>query len=292
MKILIVGHTGFIGRHVVECFRTCLPETELIGVSFPQVDLCTHEGAEQVAQLLTPDTIIVMCAAVKRQLGDSLEIFRKNLHIIESICEILQQRPVKKLVYFSSSAVYAEDIHNTNITEEMPVQPRTFYGIAKYASERLLWKLMSSLAQSSLVLLRPPLVYGIGDESRGYGPAGFLDKLLRNEEIVLWGDGSELREFLYVKDVARVVYEVAHNDFGGVLDPVSGKSYSFRSVLDFLSTITGRIPRIVQRERTKEKVDNVFSNALFRRTLPDFRFTALEEGLRTMVEAELHKGMP
>ena len=289
---MILGHTGFIGRHIVECFQTCSPEAELVGVSFPPVDLCSREGAEQVAQLLTPDTVIVMCAAIKRQLGDNREVFRQNLRIVENVCETLRQRPVRKLVYFSSTAVYGEDIHNISISEETPVQPRGFYGIAKYASERLLWKVMSSLEQSSLVLLRPPLVYGIGDESKGYGPAGFLDKLLRNEEIVLWGDASELREFLYVKDIARIVYEMTHSNFSGVLNPVSGKSYSFRAVLDLLATITGRTPRVVQRERTKEKVDNVFSRALFIRTLPDFRFTALEDGLRAMVDGEMRKVMP
>jgi UDP-glucose 4-epimerase len=233
-----------------------------------------------------------MCAAVKRQLGDSLEIFRQNLHIVENVCEILQKRPIRKVVYFSSAAVYGEDIHNLTITEETPVQPRSFYGVAKYASERLLWKVMSSSKTSSLAVLRPPLVYGVGDESEGYGPAGFLARLFRNEEIVLWGDGSELREFLYVKDVARIVYELAYNDFDGVLNPVSGISYSFVSVLNLLATITGRIPEIVQRKRTKGKVDNVFSGELFERTFPDFRFTALEEGLRAMVGIDLNKEVP
>jgi len=265
---------------------------ELIGVSFPSVDLGSHEGAEQVSKLLAPDTVIIMCAAVKRQLGDSLEIFQQNLRMVENVCGILKQRPVKKLVYFSSAAVYGEDIHNPSISEETPVHPRTFYGIAKYASERLLWTAISLKPQCTLVILRPPLVYGIGDESKGYGPAGFLDRLLRNEEIVLWGDGSELREFLYVKDVARIIYEVTHSDFRGVLNPASGKSHSYHSVLDLLASMTGRTPGIVQRERTKEKVDNVFSGELFERTFPDFRFTPLEDGLRAMVDVELRKVMP
>lgn len=291
MKVLLLGHDGLIGQEIFKLFNALSPPVEeLNGLSFPGIDLCSQEGAEQAAKYFTPDMNVIMCAGIKRQLGDNLRIFRQNLNMVENVCEILQQCPVRKFVYFSSSAVYGEDIHNINISDETPIQARTFYGIAKYTSERLLWKAISEFPQSSLAILRPTLVYGIGDESRGYGPAGFLDKLINNEEIVLWGDASELREFLYVKDIARIVYEIVCCNFSGVINPVSGQSHSFRSVLDLLATMMGKKPKIVYRERTKAKVDNVFSGELFRNSFPDFRFTPLADGLREMVESERYKG--
>ena len=153
------------------------------------------------------------------------------------------------------------------------MQARTFYGIAKYTSERLMWKAISEFPQSSLAILRPTLVYGSGDETKGYGPAGFLDKLINDEEIVLWDDATELREFIYVKDIARIVYESVDSNFNGVLNPVSGQSYSFHTVLDLLATMMRKEPKIVYHERTKHKIDNVFSGELFRKTFSDFRFT-------------------
>ena len=59
--------------------------------------------------------------------------------------------------------------------------------------------------QTSLLILRPALVYGKEDLSYSYGPTGFIYKAINFEELVLWGDGSELREFIYVEDVAKIV---------------------------------------------------------------------------------------
>jgi UDP-glucose 4-epimerase len=283
MRVLVLGHNGFIGREIVDLFQKQFPNNTVRGLSFPEIDLSTQNDVQKISPYFTQDTVVIMCAAVKKQWGDSLEIFNKNLQIIETLCGIIQDNPIQQLIYFSSAAVYGEDIHNTCINEDTSVQPRTFYGIGKFTAERLLWKVMSNQPNSTLTILRPPLIYGFGDESKGYGPAGFSEKLLHSQEITLWGDGSELREFLYVTDVARIVYEAACNPFRGVLNPVRGKSNSFQDVLDVLQKVTGRHPKLVRRDRSKEKVDNIFSQELLNQSFPDFTFTSLEKGLEEML---------
>lgn len=291
MKVLLLGHDGLIGQEIFKFLNALSPPVEeLNGLSFPGIDLCSQEGVEQAVKYFTPETTVIMCTGIKKQLGDNLRIFRQNLRMVENVCETLQQHPVRQFVYFSSAAVYGEDIHNTNISEDTPIQARTFYGIAKYTSERLLWKAISEFPQSSLAILRPTLVYGSGDETKGYGPAGFLDKLINDEEIVLWGDATELREFIYVKDIARIVYKIVKSNFSGVLNPVSGQSYSFLTVIDLLAALMGKKPKIAYRDRTNPKIDNVFSGELFRKTFSDFRFTPLDVGLREMAEAEGDEG--
>ena len=289
-RVLILGHSGFIGRQLVKIFQQYSPEMDLILRSSSEVDFTVMDDVNSLAYELDPEAVVIFLSGIKKQMGDTLEIFERNLAMAVNVSRLLQSRPVRRLVYFSSAEVYGEDIHNINISEETPIQARSFYGIAKYASERLLRKVISELPQSSLAILRPTLVYGIGDETKGYGPAGFLDKLINNEEIVLWGDASELREFLYVKDIASIVHEIACCKFTGVLNPVSGQSHSFSTVLDLLATMMGEKPKIVRRERTKAKIDNVFSGELFRKSFPDFRFTPLADGLREMVESEGYKG--
>jgi len=229
-----------------------------------------------------------MLAAIKKQLGDNLEIYMQNMSMIENVCEMVQQRPLRQFVYFSSAAVYGEDIHNMQITENTQVNPRSFYGIAKFTSERLLSTTFQS-GSTSLAILRPPLIYGNGDLSNGYGPSYFLDNIMNDKEIIIWGNGSELREFLYIKDIARIVYGVVQSKFNGVLNPVNGKSHSFQYVLDRLISLTGKTPTITYRERTKDKVDNRFSNDLLRKTFPEFHFTELDEGLGEIVKKEQQK---
>ena len=65
----------------------------------------------------------------------------------------------------SSAAVYGEDIDNLNITEETPINIRSYYGNSKYASERLFCQVLSCSSSLPLAILRPPLVYGKGDEN-------------------------------------------------------------------------------------------------------------------------------
>ncbi|MDO8871616.1 MAG: NAD-dependent epimerase/dehydratase family protein [Methanoregula sp.] len=288
MKVVILGHSGFIGRQITECFNSLSPEIEIIGISRPEIDLCIRESANQIIRHLSPDTTIIMLAAIKKQLGDSMEIYQQNISMIENICEIVQKRNLRQVVYFSSSAVYGEDIHNKQIIESTPVNPRTFYGIAKFTSERLLSKTFQS-ESTPLAILRPPLIYGSGDASKGYGPSYFLDNLMNDKEIIIWGDGSELREFLYVKDIARIVYDIVQSRFNGVLNPANGNSHSFYSVLNILISLTGKTPKIKYGERTKNKVDNCYSNILFRKSFPEFHFTSLESGLSEMVKFEQQK---
>jgi UDP-glucose 4-epimerase len=279
MSILIIGHNGFIGRHIVNQLTNSFPELSITGISSQHIDLSTEAGAQAIEKLLLPDTVVIMCAAIKKQLGDTFSIYKKNQQIIENLSAALVNNPVKQVIYFSSAAVYGEDIHNLNIDESTRTNPRSYYGISKLAAEHLLTKVMRANEGSSLAILRPPLVYGIGDTSKGYGPAGFIDKMLTGQNITLWGDGSELREFVYVEDIVRLVCLMIKQNFVGVLNPVSGISHSFQDILTCLSNLVGDKGKIEQNERTKEKVDNVFSAGKLLKHFPDFEFTPLDKGL-------------
>ena len=74
-RILILGHTGFIGKHLVRYFRGHSPELELVSRSLPSLDLTKEEEATTLADLMDLNTAVVMCAAIKKQWGDSLEAF-------------------------------------------------------------------------------------------------------------------------------------------------------------------------------------------------------------------------
>ena len=279
MTILVVGHNGFIGRHIVEQLSLFFPERSIKGMSSQHIDLLSDKSVQKLAELMTPDTVVIICAAIKKQLGDSLKQFKKNQLIIENLCTALLNNPVKQLIYFSSAAVYGEDIHNLNIDESTATQPRSYYGISKLTAEYLLAKVVEANEQSTFAIIRPPLVYGLGDTSKGYGPAGFIDKILTGQGITLWGDGSELREFVYVDDLARLVCLVIEQNFAGILNPISGISHSFQDILACLSNQMEITFSIKQNLRTKNKVDNVFSADKLFRQFPTFEFTPLDEGL-------------
>lgn len=276
--VLILGHSGFIGSNLEASLK--IRGLNVIGKSLPEVNLGDSLDILKIKKFFTPQTTIILAAAVKRQFGDTQEAYRMNMAIVENICTLLVERPVKRLIFFSSAAVYGEETHNTNISEETQVNPTSYYGIAKYTSERLLERALKVNTNTTLVCLRPPLAYGPGDRGKTYGPAGFATAATEGSPITLWGDGKELREFLFIEDLCKIVEYLIYSEFSGVLNAVSGNSICFADVIDLLRI---KFPglSVASRDRTKQKADNAFDGSKLRLLLgPDFKFTSLVDGLQ------------
>lgn len=284
-RIIILGNNGFIGNHLIRFFQKHLYEIEIIGYSMPELDLTDPRRVSNLGDIFDSKTTVIMCSGIKKQLGDSLEIFNKNIKMVENICSILLKRPVQRFVFFSSADVYGDNNH-ADIDESTPVNPASYYGIAKYTSELLLQRVINFDAGNSLLILRPPLVYGYGDMSRGYGPSGFVWAAINKKEIKLWGDGTEFREFIFIEDIVKIVYRLIMLNYNGVLNVVSGKSYTFKEILDTLSNLIPAGLKIHSYPRTKQKIDNRFCNKKIIQLLPDIIFTGLEEGIKCTYEVE------
>ena len=287
-KVLILGHTGFIGSRLETFFRTREPGLDLVGRSTAAVDLRNWEDVKSLAALCDLDTAVLMCAAIKRQCRDDLQAFSDNLQMTMNVCRMLQDRPVGRFVFFSSTAVYGEDVHNPRITEQTPVHPRSYYGMVKYASEYLFRKALEAhdKACRALLVLRPPLIYGPRDRGRTYGPSGFIMAALKGEPILLWGDGTERRDFVFIDDLLELVYRLTFGISDGILNIASGQSYTFREVTEIVFRLAGGEVPVTSRPRTKTKADHGFCTTALIRLVPGFSFTPLEEGIRRTVEAE------
>lgn len=284
MKIILIGHTGFIGNNIYKYLSKTI-NYDLVGISRNEIDLTKQKSYKAISKKFTPETILIMCAGVKKQLGDDLNIYENNMNITTNFCRALLEARLKRIIYFSSASVYGEDVmYYDKISESTPVQPKSYYGIAKYTSERLIQRITAE-TKTELIILRPPLTYGKDDSSRGYGPTDFVYKAVEGKEIQLWGDGSEFREFVYVDDIGRAVRQLIHSHFNGILNLVSGKSYTFKEIVDHLNNIKGLELKYKSRERTKEKVDHHYSNELFKQVLGDFKFTDLMDGLKNMYQS-------
>ena len=281
-KILILGHSGFIGQAMLADLQANAPDLEVVGLSVPEVDFEKKDDWDRVAARFDEETAVVFLAAVKRQVGDNRESFAQNMNMIYHLAEAVEKNPVGKLVFYSSTAVYGEDVQHPDITEATGVQPTSFYGLYKFTAERIL---LNACDPKRLVCLRPPTAYGGGDLPQ-YGPSGFTHKSITGETIVLWGDGGEKREFVYIDDLVAVTRMVVQSDFSGVLNVCSGISYTFQDVLACVEGLPTGLPPLDRRERSKDKVDNYFDNTLFKKVFPEFVFTPLEEGIRKTYQAK------
>lgn len=284
-KVIILGHTGFVGSNLYRNLQK-KDEFEVIGLSLPEIDLSKKNDLNKLTQYLTQDSILIIASWVKRQYGEDLKTYSLNNAITENICEVLLSKPVKRVIFMSSAAVYGEETENLRITESTPVNPTSYYGISKYTAEQLLKKTCADVGRTSLLCLRPPLIYGVGDAGKTYGPSGFFDAAINGRDIVLWGDGTELREFIYIEDICKGIEFLIDNKTEGELNFVSGNSNNFLEIINILKNNFHDL-KVSSQQRSKNKVDNKFLPEKILMTLPStFEFESLESGMLKMIKSD------
>ena len=285
-RVVVLGHTGFLGSKIFSHIKSSFPEKETLGFSSKDFNLTVGANTQSLSPYFDSQTVLIMCAGIKRQKGDTAEIFQQNIQMIINLIKVLKKNPVSRMVYISSAAVYGEDIDNQVIDELTPIQPRSYYGLSKYTAECLLNMHFENVQSSSLGILRPPTIYGPFEALLSYGPNLFLDAICNSESITLWGDGSELRELIYVDDLVDIACRFASIEYEGPLNVAAGYSYTFKDVVLTVEKVTGKKSPVSSRERTKEKVNNAFKPDLLKSLFPDYTFIDLEEGVRKIYEIQ------
>lgn len=84
-RVVVLGHSGFIGSHLERFFRNYSPEVEFVGRSFSPFDLTKEDDAASLTELFDLNTAVIMCSAIKKQLGDNLNVFSQNLEMAMNI---------------------------------------------------------------------------------------------------------------------------------------------------------------------------------------------------------------
>lgn len=280
-KVIILGHKGFVGSHIENNLKQLgIP---VHGYDMPEVDLTQQEAIETLTQTFDSSSAIIFLSCMKKEHGDNFDIFTKNCTMVANVCAALEKKPVKRIIYFSSAAVYGEEVHNLSINENTPISPTSYYGLAKFAGERMLTTIAEK-KNIQLVCLRPPVIYGLGDKPC-YGPSGFCSAAKQKQPIAIWGDGAELREFVYIDDIIKIINQLLKSDYSGPLNAAQGKSTTFAEIIRAVEKHAGKI-NVQSRERTKKKVDNVFDNTLFKQVFQDFQFTPVEKGIQKLMEPQ------
>lgn len=275
-RTVILGGTGFVGGALAAELGRRGADVHAVGSS--TVDLTAREADARLAGLLGPDTTLVV-AARTRNAPDGPARFLADTAIVAAAAGAVNLAPPARCVYFSSFAVYGEDVDRLEITEETAPNPSSYYGAARFAGELLLG--VSARRESvPLLVVRPSSVYGPGDETGAYGPARFIRELLERGEVRLFGDGRELRDYVFVDDVARAVADLVERGATGTYNAASGRSASFVELAGLLAQVADRPFEVVEVPRLgPPRGSQSATPAKLLAESPGFRFTPLEDGL-------------
>ncbi|MBZ9937685.1 NAD-dependent epimerase/dehydratase family protein [Mesorhizobium sp. BR1-1-16] len=304
MQCLVLGGGGFLGSHLVERLAA---EGHAVR-SFRRSSAAGHSPLTDI-HANPPGTIEIFSGDFlsKDDLTRALEGVDVCYHLISTtiastsnadptfdvgtnvlgslrLLETAVAAGTKRIVFASSGGTVYGVPRTVPITEEHPTNPISSYGITKLAIEKYL-HLYKSLHGLDYVALRLANPYGERQrlQAQQGAVAVFLGRALRGEEIVIWGDGEAVRDFVYVADVIDALVAAAEplRTDECVLNIGSGGGCSLNQILDAIETVTGRPTR---RRYTPGRVFdvpvNVLDIAAAGRALgwaPKFQ---LEEGLR------------
>ncbi|HKU17793.1 MAG TPA: NAD-dependent epimerase/dehydratase family protein [Candidatus Saccharimonadales bacterium] len=221
-RILVLGADGFVGHRLTLSLleQGAQPiavsrrpfHNDLAGAEVVVADL--NESSE-VAQLLDKTHTVVYLASRSSpgtSAGKPVEELQNNLLPFLTLLQALQERPEVSLLYLSSGgSLYAGNMEKPAI-EATTVQPRSYHGAAKVAAEYFI-RAWSRQYNGHATVLRPSNLYGPGQtEKLGFGivPTCF-GKIRRRETLSVWGDGSNVRDYLYIDDFIELCLKVMRN---------------------------------------------------------------------------------
>ena len=277
MKILCLGSSGFVGRTLMDRFSRD-DDWEIEGINSSSLDLTKPESADRLADRLDEDTTLIFSARTTSP-KSPWERLKIDLEMVHNISRTLVRKRVRKCLYFSTLAVYDDSVTQRDITEETGILPQSPYGIAKFAGECLLAQVAAEKG-FPLVTFRPCKVYGPGDQSYEYGPGSFLYSVLMDKSVRLYGDGSELRDHLFIEDLVQIVRHFAQNGESGTYNLASGVSRTYQDLLAIIRTVTKKEFELVHEDRTRPQVDQTVDVSHLQQTVPGLNLTTLEQGVR------------
>ncbi len=218
MRIVILGGTGFIGRHFA---KFCQPSADIIVVSRHAVlDVDKVLGAQYVQgdcasqeflrQVIRPGDFVVYLSynsVPKTSFEDPLRDIQENLPLAISLLTVLREVPVSQLLYVSSGGtVYGPTELDVPIVEGHPTNPISPYGITKLAIEKYC-RMYAQLFGIPVVIARPSNPYGSGQVPyRGQGfIATAVAMILQGNEIPVFGMQGTVRDYLYIEDLCSAM---------------------------------------------------------------------------------------
>lgn len=293
-RILVLGAGGFIGRHLVGALSS--RSVKVTAVSRGNIDFDLPNVETLIAELRHPTDFLPLLArshtvaylASTSTPGTSTaRPFREvadDLQVVAALLEALQDNAHVNLLYFSSGgSLYASDSDGV-AQETARVQPRSYHGAGKIAAEYFIsaWCRQYS---GRATILRPSNVYGPGQfERTGFGivPTA-LGKIKRNEILQVWGDGSAVRDYLYIDDLVELATTILTRpmDVGAhVFNACSGTGFSLNELFAAMEAVTGQpLQRKYEISRTVDASRVVMDPTLVKQKYGYLPVTPLHEGL-------------
>ena len=300
MKTLVTGCAGFIGSHLVDklleqgykvtgidCFTDYyhreIKEANISNALDHNNFKLIEEDILNMDKFPEPDYVFHLAAqaGVRASWGKSFEIYtRNNIEATQKLLEFYKDRAIKKFVYASSSSVYGDA--ELPMREESLLKPVSPYGVTKLAGENLCYLYYKNYGVP-IVSLRYFTVYG-PRQRPDMAIHKFVKAILNNEEITVFGDGTQTRDFTYVDDAVEAnILAAESGSVGEVFNIGGGSRISVNDLINEIEKFVGKRARVKYVEKQKGDVRDTLADTSIVKNLGWDPKVDIKEGLKRFV---------
>ena len=242
-KVAVTGANGFLGKHFVG-------ELKRLGAIVKPLrqTKCNLLSLKQTTKALKDIDIVINCAALdgnaEFKLQNAARIMDSNIKIVSNILNASKKNKIKDIVLISSVEIYSP-LAPSPIKEEDDFQKYDGYTTNGYVLSKRFSEILSELYAKEfnlrIYLPRPTNIYGPGDhfgKTAGRVIPNFIKKLSAGEKVEIWGDGSQIRQFVYVSDVVKTVLKMVETKYIGKLNIATNGAIS---ILNLAKTIRQKL---------------------------------------------------
>ena len=242
MRVLIVGGNGFIGHHTAAHLLECgYP----IGIYDRNRQMPSLECDFYCRELSDDHTLFQLLkgyqAAIYLLSASTPQSSMQDHSLVYDACV---KSGIRRVIYASSGGtIYGE---NTSANrEDADIWPLCHYAVGKLACEKIL-HLYNELYDMENIILRISNPYGVGQlpESGVGAVTAFVQRIVKGENIILYGDGTSIRDFIDIRYVAKGFQLALEWDFSDKISPVfnlgSGRGLSLNQVISIISDAAGK----------------------------------------------------
>ncbi len=219
MRVLVTGGAGFIGSNVADGLLENGADVSVIDnlstgkeenlnkkAKFFQTDITDRESLEKAFEVVKPEIVFHLAAQIDVRKSVSEPAYDSKINVTGAInvFELSVKYGVRRIVFSSTGGALYGEPRKLPATEETEIAPLSAYGVSKYSGEQYL-NYFKRLYGIERVILRYANVYGPRQDPLGEAGvvAIFTGKILKGERPVIFGDGNQTRDYVYVEDVVK-----------------------------------------------------------------------------------------
>ena len=303
-KILITGSNGFIGKNIFDYFSS--RKLEVYGLTKKNCDLTNYRKVNSYFRKIKPK-YVVHCAAKSGGLKYNLEnpavIFSENLIILRNVLLNCSKFSIKKLILICNSCMYPEKIKRKFKESDIfkgppdPTSEATAFSKLAYLVGSRTFKKQFQLNSTCIVL---PNVYGPKDNF-SLDNSHFVGALIRKiatakgknlNSVKFWGTGHEIRDVIYVDDIAESIIRILKNNINSeILNISSGNGYKIKEYVNIIKKILNYNGKVKWKKKLSGADKKILDNKELKRKLKWLPKTNLTAGLSKTINWYLENNL-